>query len=105
MLDTTMTGEVEDGLLAEDGGVEVARMDQEFVVFRLGFRDNLAVGINDQTTADEREAVLDTGLGDSHDPGGVLVSPGLHGEAIVEQPLLGPFLALLRIDRGRVVTE
>ncbi len=78
MLDTTMTGEVEDGLLAEHGRVEVAGMNQKLVGLGAGLRDNLAVGIDDQAASNEREAVLDAGFGDSHDPCRVLIRAGLH---------------------------
>src|SRR3981081_2760003 len=105
MLDTTVTGEVEDGLLPEAGRVEIARMDQNLVALGAGLRDNLAVGIDDQAASDEWEAVLDAGFGDSHDPRRVLIRAGLHRQTIVEQPLLGTLLAFLGVDRGRVVAE
>src|SRR5438309_6661706 len=50
-------------------------------------------------------AILDTGLRNAYDPGRVLVGTGLRGEPVVEQPLLGPLLVLLGIDRGRVVAD
>ena len=53
MLDTTVPGEVEDGLLAENGRVEIARMDQKLVALGAGLRDDLAVGIDDQAACNE----------------------------------------------------
>ena len=62
MLDAAMTGEIENGLLAEDSGVEIARMDQELVIFGFRFRDDLAIGIDNQAAADQWKPVLDAGL-------------------------------------------
>ena len=49
--------------------------------------------------------VLDAGLGHGHHPGRVLIGAGLQRELVVEDALLGPLLALLRVDRGRVEAE
>ena len=68
MLDAAVAGEVEDRLLAEHGGVEIAGVDQKLVLFGLGFGDNLAIGIDDQAAADQRKAILDAGLGDRTRP-------------------------------------
>src|SRR4030088_1627804 len=70
--------EVEDGLLAEVGRVEIARMDQKLVALGAGLRDDLAVGIDDQAASNEWEAVLDAGFGDGHDPRRVLICARLH---------------------------
>ena len=105
MLDATVTGEVEDGLLSEGGRVEIARMQQKLVALGTCLCDDLAIGIDDQAASNEREAVLDASLRDSHDPRRVLIRTGLHGQTIVEQPLLRTFLAFLGIDRGRIVAE
>jgi hypothetical protein len=37
MLNAAMTGEVEDRFLAERGGIEIARVNQKFVLFGPGF--------------------------------------------------------------------
>src|SRR5271169_4753861 len=105
MFDTAMAGEVEDGLFAESGGIEIARMYQQFIIFGFGFRDDLAIGIDNETAADQRKTILDASFGDGHNPRRVLVRPGLDGQAVMEQPRLRAFVALLRIDRGRVVTK
>ena len=73
--------EIEDRLLAEDGGVEIAGVNQQLVLLGLGLGDDLAVGIDDQAAADQRMAVLDAGLGDGHDPGRVLIGAGLQRRA------------------------
>src|SRR6185295_9829742 len=105
MLNAAMKGEIEDRVLAEDGGVEIAGVNEEFILFGPGLDNDLAVRIDDQAAADQGVAILDTGLGDGYDPGRVLVSAGLRREPVVEQPLLGPLLTLLGIDRGRVVAD
>ncbi len=58
MLDAAMPSEVEDGLLAEHGSVEIAGMHQQFILLGLGLGDNLAIGIDDEAAADQRMAVL-----------------------------------------------
>ena len=62
MLDAAMFRKVEDRILAEGGDVEVAGVKQQFVVFRAGLDDNLAVRIDDQAAADQGMGVLDAGL-------------------------------------------
>ena len=100
MLDAAMPRKVEDGLLAENRRVEIAGVNQQFVVFGLGFRDNLAVGIDDQAAADQRKSVLDAGLGDGDDPGRILIGPGLNGKTIVKQPLSGPSSLFCELTDG-----
>ena len=65
MLDAAMLGEVEDRVLAERRGVEVAGVNQQFVAFRPGLDDDLAIRIDDQAAAEQGMAILDTGLGDA----------------------------------------
>lgn len=48
MLDAAVLGEIEDRVLAEPGGVEIAGMNQQFVRLGPGLDDDLAVGIDDQ---------------------------------------------------------
>ena len=69
MLDAAVAGEVEDRFLAEDGGVEIAGVNQQFVLFGAGLDDDLAIGIDDQAAADQGVSILNTCLGDAHDPG------------------------------------
>ena len=54
MLDAAMAGEIEDRLLAEDGGVEIAGVNQQFVFFGFRLDDDLAIRIDDQAAADQR---------------------------------------------------
>ena len=68
MLDPAMPGEVEDRLLAEPGGIKIARHDQHLVALGRRLRDDLAIGIDDQGAADQMMTVLDTGLGHSDHP-------------------------------------
>ena len=105
MLDAAVLGEIEDRVLAEPGGVEIAGMNQQFVRLGSGLDDDLAVGIDDQAATEQGVAVLDAGLRNADDPGRILVGPGLQREPIVEHPLLECFHALLGIGRGRVVTD
>ena len=64
MLDAAMPGEIEDRGLAENGGIEIASVDQNLVVFGLGLGDDLAIGIDDQAAAKQRVPILDAGLTD-----------------------------------------
>ena len=82
MLDATVTGEVEDGLLSEGGRVEIARMQQKLVALGTCLCDDLAIGIDDQAASNEREAVLDASLRDRHDPRRVLIRSRLHGQRL-----------------------
>src|SRR6266480_3659557 len=81
MFNAAVPREVEDCFLAEHGGIEVARVHQEFVLLGLSLGDDLAFGIDDEAAADQRETVLDAGLGHGYDPGVVLIRSGLHREA------------------------
>src|SRR6266436_6342385 len=105
VLDAAVPLEVEDRLLAEDRGVEIAVGNDEFVVLALRLGADGALGIDDHAAADHRMAVLTSRLGDRHHEGRVLIGTGLHAEAMVEQALLRSLVGLLRVDRGRVVTE
>lgn len=62
MLDAAMAGKIEDGLLAEDRRIEVAGVNQQIVIFGLGFRDDLPLGIDDEAVADQRKAILPPAL-------------------------------------------
>ena len=53
VLDAAVALEVEDGLLAESSGVEVAIGDDQFVVLGLGLGDDLAVGVDDDAAGDQ----------------------------------------------------
>src|ERR1700753_2409726 len=78
MFDTAMLREVENSLFAEGGRIKVARVNQKLVIFGLGFRDDLAIGIDDEAAAEQREAILDASLGDGNDPGRILIGSRLH---------------------------
>ena len=65
MLNAAVTREIEDRLLAEDGGVEIAGVNHQFIFLGLGLGDDLAVRIDDQAAAEQRVAILDAGLGDA----------------------------------------
>src|SRR5262249_58539096 len=58
MLDATVALEVEDRLLAENGGVEVTVRHDQFVILGLGLGDDLAIGIDDDAAGDQGKAVL-----------------------------------------------
>ena len=62
MLDAAVERKIEDRVLAEDGGVEIAGVNQEFVVLGLRLHDDLAIRIDDQAAADQGVAILDAGL-------------------------------------------
>src|SRR5262249_56335007 len=58
MLDASVALEVEDCLLAENCGVEVAVGHDQFVILGLGLGDDLAIGIDDDAAGDHGKAVL-----------------------------------------------
>jgi len=62
MLDAAVEREIEDRILAEDGGVEIAGVNQQLVLFGFGFDNDLAIRIDDQAAADQGMAILDAGL-------------------------------------------
>src|SRR3954462_12290904 len=105
VLNAAVALEVEDCLFVELRIVEIAIVDDQFVVLGLCGRDDLPVRIDDAASAEQRMAVLDAAFGGRDHPRGVLVGARLHREFMVEEPLLRPFPGLLRIDRRRVVTE
>jgi len=92
MLDAAVALEVEDRLFAEDCRVEVAIRDNQLIVLRSRFGDDLAVGIDDDAAGDHGMAVLGACLGNRDHPGRVLVGARLQGEAVVEQTLLRAFV-------------
>src|SRR5262249_53051924 len=63
VLDAAVAREIEHGLLAEGGGVKIARVHDEFVPLAFRLRDDLAVRIDDGAAADHGMAILITGLG------------------------------------------
>ena len=80
MFNAAVRREVENRLLTEVGDVEVAGMNQQFILFGPGFDDDLAVRIDDQAAANQGMTILDSGLGNADDPGGLprrtILSPG-----------------------------
>src|SRR5258708_19971513 len=90
MLDAAVAREVEDRGLAEHGRVEIAGVNEKLVVLGLGFRDDLAVRVDDQTAAEQWEAILDAGFRASHDPLRVLAGAALHRPTPVPHPLPPP---------------
>src|SRR5262249_38408709 len=105
VLDAAVALEVENRLLAERGGIEIAVGDDQLVVLGLRLGDDLAVGRGDDAAGDQRVAVLDPPLRYSDHPARGLIRAGLHAQPIVEQPLLGPLTAALRVVGWRVVAE
>ena len=103
MLDAPVAFEIEDRILAEDGGIEIAVRNDELVALGCCLADDLAVGIDDETAADQRMTVLVASLGDRDHPGRVLIGARLHCQAIVEQALLRAFVGFLRIDATGVL--
>src|SRR5262249_24189103 len=69
MLDASVALEVEDCLLAENCGVEVAVGHDQFVILGLGLGDDLAIGIDDDAAGDHGKAVLRAALCHRDDPG------------------------------------
>src|SRR5215203_3476735 len=105
VLDPAVALEVEDRLLAEARGVQVAVVHEDAVLLALELGDDLAVGVHDAGSAHAVVAVFGAGLGDGDDPGGVLVGAGLEREAVVKEALLDRLAGLLRVHRRRVEAE
>ena len=95
-----MALEVEDRLLAEAGGVEIAGVHEQLVLLGAGLGDDLAVGVDDDAAAEQRVPVLDAGLGHGHHPGRVLIGAGLQRELVVEDALLGPSSLFCELTEG-----
>src|SRR5258708_29428656 len=87
MLDASVALEVEDCLLAENCGVEVAVSHDQFVMLGLGLGDDLAIGIDDDAAGDHGQAVLRAALCRRDDPGRILIGARLNHQAVVEQAL------------------
>src|SRR5215212_2122560 len=64
VLDAAVALEVEDRLLAEARGVEVAVVHEDAVLLALELGDDLAVGVHDAGAAHAVVAVFGAGLGD-----------------------------------------
>ena len=78
MLDPPVGGEVEDGLLAEGAGVEVAIGGDELVLQRAALGDDLAGRRDNHRAAHQVVAILVARLGDADHPG---ASSGRHRTA------------------------
>src|SRR5207237_8030118 len=78
VLDTAVALEVEDSVLVESRGVEIAIGDDQFIVFGPGLRDDFAIRIDDQAAAEQRVPVLHAALRGRDHEGRILIGAGLH---------------------------
>ena len=98
-----MTLEVEDRLLTEFRCVEIAGVNDDFVILGLRLRDNDTVGIDDDAAAKHRIAVFHAGFADGDHPGRVLLGAGLKRQLVMKDALLWPLYGFLRVHRRRVL--
>src|SRR5215813_202395 len=105
MFNAPVAGKIEHGFLAKPRRIEIAIVDKKLIVLRLCFRDDLTIWVDDHAASYAMMAVLDAAFGHRHYPGRVLIGAGLQRKLVVEHALCEPFVAVLRVDRGRVETE
>jgi len=83
VLDAPVSLELERCLLEECGGVEVAVLDDQFVIGGLSQSHNLAIWMNDARTGHQITSVSGTCLGHTGHSASVLVGAHLHAQMIV----------------------
>src|SRR5215467_4165531 len=105
MFNAPVAGKIEHGFLAKPRRIEIAIVDKKLIVLRLCFRDDLTIWVDDHAASHAMMAVLDAAFGHRHYPGRVLIGAGLQRKLVVEHALCQPFVAVLRVDRGRVETK
>src|SRR5215475_11066150 len=105
MFNAPVAGKIEHGFLAKPRRIEIAIVDKKLIVLRLCFRDDLTIWVDDHAASHAMMAVLDAAFGHRHYPGRVLIGAGLQRKLVVEHALCEPFVAVLRVDRGRVETK
>src|SRR5690349_2762308 len=84
VLDAAVPLEVEDRLLAEARGVEIAIVHDQLIRLGPALGYNAAVRIDDAARAEQRVAVLHARLGDGDCPRRVLISARLKRQLVVE---------------------
>src|SRR5450830_533174 len=91
-------------VLAGQARIQVTFRNGELVTRAGSFSDNLTGGCNDAGPGHHVATFFQPRLGNSHDPGTVLVSARLHAKTVLKQAL-GWTLRLAWIEQRRVVAE
>src|SRR5262249_37993040 len=99
-----MSREVENVVLVTVSEIEIAAMDDELILEAVAHGHDLARRRDDRALADHIVTLLQPALRRCHDPGAVLVGPGLHHQVIVEQLQRIEIEAVAEPD-GRVVAQ